>query len=157
MTRDEFQYLLDGHGADPACWPAELRAAADRLIAGDVSAQAAWQAARRMDDLLAGHLGAAERDADSAGARVLAALARPLPPQKRRLWNYLPSVLLNAEFAPAWPRVAALAGCAVLGFVVGITGIDRRLERPRVQLAQSSASDISSLASEPEPLTGLRP
>src|SRR5258708_38980445 len=60
----------------------------------------------------------------AAVERVLMRLPRPLPRQKQPLWR-LPAVLLNWEFAPAWPRMAALACCAALGFVIGISGLDR--------------------------------
>ena len=40
---------------------------------------------------------------DAAVARVLARLAGPLPRQKRPFWR-LPTVLLDWQFAPAWPR-----------------------------------------------------
>jgi hypothetical protein len=71
---------------------------------------------------------------DAAVERVLSRLAGPLPRQKMPLWR-LPGVLLDWQFAPAWPRVAALACCAVFGFF----------------------GDIGSIVSEPEPLTGARP
>jgi len=69
-----------------------------------------------------------KRDAKPAHAdavdRVLARLRGPLPRQKQPLWR-LPGVLLNWDFAPAWPRMAALACCAALGFMFGIAGLDR--------------------------------
>src|SRR5262249_60390118 len=65
---------------------------------------------------------------DTAVDRVLKRLAGPLPRQKHSLWQ-LPSVLLNWDFAPAWPRVAALSCCAALGFVVGIAGLARPFDR----------------------------
>jgi hypothetical protein len=83
--------------------------------------------------------------------RVLKRLSGSLPRQKQPLWR-LPSVLLNWEFAPAWPRMAALACCAAIGFVVGIAGLDRS--------STSSAfrnHDIGSIVSEPDTLTGERP
>ena len=92
---------------------------------------------------------------DAAVNRVLERLSGPLPRQKQPLWR-LPSVLLNWEFAPAWPRMAALACCAALGFVVGIAGLDRpfdRLEAP----AGIGTRDIGSIVSEPDSLTGMRP
>ena len=92
---------------------------------------------------------------DAAVDRVLKRLAGPLPRQKRSLWQ-LPSVLLNWDFAPAWPRVAALACCAALGFVVGIAGLDRpfdQLDSPFMVATR----DIGSLVSEPDTLTGERP
>ena len=60
--------------------------------------------------------GALERNAQADPAaveRVLMRLSGPLPRQKIAFWR-LPAVLLDWQFAPAWPRVAALACCAVL-------------------------------------------
>jgi hypothetical protein len=77
---------------------------------------------------------ALERDASAArtdtaaAARVLARLSA-LPPQKQPFWRW-PDVLLDWQFAPAWPRVAALASCAVLGFAIGLSGVDRAVSPP---------------------------
>lgn len=65
---------------------------------------------------------------DAAVARVLTRLAAPLPRQRMPRWR-LPAVLLDWQFSPAWPRMAALAGCAVLGFTIGIAGLDRTFDR----------------------------
>lgn len=92
---------------------------------------------------------------DAAVDRVLKRLAGPLPRQKRSL-RQLPSVLLNWDFAPAWPRVAALACCAALGFVVGIAGLDRPFDRLDSPFTVGTR-DIGSLVSEPDTLTGERP
>ena len=92
---------------------------------------------------------------DAAVDRVLKRLAGPLPPQKRSLWR-LPSVLLNWDLAPAWPRLAALAGCAALGFFVGIAGFDRPFDQLDSPFTVGNR-DIGSLVSEPDTLTGERP
>jgi hypothetical protein len=92
---------------------------------------------------------------DAAVARVLKRLAGPLPRQKMSLWR-LPGVLLDWQFAPAWPRVAALACCAALGFVIGIAGVDRRFDGGS-SFAVASRTDIGSIVFEPEALTGARP
>ena len=92
---------------------------------------------------------------DAAVDRVLKRLAGPLPAQKRSLWR-LPSVLLNWDFAPAWPRMAALAGCAALGFVVGISGLDRPFDQLDSPFTVGNR-DLGSLVSEPDTLTGERP
>lgn len=102
---------------------------------------------------------ALKRDAkpadDAAVERVLRRLGGPLPRQKQPLWR-LPAVLLNWDFAPAWPRMAALACCVALGFVVGIAGLDRPFDRLDGSVL-SSGRDIGSLVSEPDTLTGERP
>jgi hypothetical protein len=92
---------------------------------------------------------------EAAVERVLKRLAGPLPRQKHPLWR-LPSVLLNWDFAPAWPRVAALACCAALGFVIGIAGLDRPFDRLDSPFTVGNR-DIGSLVSEPDTLTGERP
>lgn len=92
---------------------------------------------------------------DTAVDRVLKRLAGPLPRQKHSLWQ-LPSVLLNWDFAPAWPRVAALACCAALGFVVGIAGLDRPFDQLDSPFTVGTR-DIGSLVSEPDMLTGEQP
>lgn len=91
---------------------------------------------------------------DAAVARVLKRLQPPLPRQKAPWWR-LPAVLLDWQFAPAWPRMAALACSAVLGFYVGIAGLDR----PFDQLDQTAitSADGAFFVFDPEPLTGARP
>ena len=83
-------------------------------------------------------------------------LAQPLPRQKQPFWR-LPAVLLNWQFAPAWPRMAALGACAVIGFAIGISGLDRRIDRLDGQSAAASSAGIDSVVFEPEDLTGARP
>ncbi len=87
--------------------------------------------------------------------RVLMRLAAPLPRQKQPFWR-LPAVLLNWEFSPAWPRMAALACCAALGFVVGISGLDRPFDQLGTSVTAASRG-IGSIVSEPDSLTGERP
>jgi hypothetical protein len=92
---------------------------------------------------------------DTAVARVMTRLAAPLPPQKKSFWR-LPAVLLDWEFDPAWPRMAALGACAALGFFIGISGIDRSIDRLDDQFTVASTG-LGSVVFEPEPLTGARP
>jgi hypothetical protein len=89
---------------------------------------------------------------EASAARVLARLVS-LPRQKTSFWRW-PAVLLDWEFAPAWPRLAALAGCLALGFVIGIAGADRRLDR--LDGATASRSDSGLIVFEPAPLIGDR-
>jgi hypothetical protein len=93
---------------------------------------------------------------EAAVERLLARLSGPLPRQKAALWRW-PSVLLDWQFAPAWPRVAALACCAALGFMIGIAGLDRRFDGPNTAYALASRADLGSVVFEPEALTGARP
>ena len=154
MTMAEFQDLLDAFGAYPAAWPADRRSAAARLLADEPQARAALERAGRLDAAIAQSLKATEAD----GRRVLAALsAQPLPRQRRGLWA-LPAALLDVDFAPAWPRVAALAGVAALGFAIGLVGLDLGDGSISAVAAASQAdAGLSVIAFEPEPLTGVRP
>jgi hypothetical protein len=97
---------------------------------------------------------APDADADAI-ARVLARLS-PLPRQKRPFWR-LPGVLLDWQFAPAWPRVAAFAGCLALGFAIGIAGVDRRIDRANASYSIASNDDLGAIVSAPEALTGAQP
>jgi hypothetical protein len=149
MTLARFRHLLDVHGADLARWPQPQRAAAERLLATDRTATSALAPARALDALIA-----REAPADATG--VLRALAaRPLPPQRRRfLWRRWPSELLTLDFVPAWPRVAALAGVAALGFVIGLVDLGPMTvgangEDPASIVADN---DIGAVVFAPDPL-----
>jgi hypothetical protein len=65
----------------------------------------------------------------------------PLPRQKQPFWR-VPAALLDWQFSPAWPRFAALAGCALIGFSIGIVGVDRSLARQNTPIA---ARDIGTM------------
>jgi hypothetical protein len=110
-----------------------------------------------LDNLLARHFRNAPTGSDDeVSERVLRALARPLPPQ-RRSWSHWPAALLNGDFAPAWPRMAALAGCAVLGFAVGVVGPILRNHDAAQMLAGRGDFQFATVLSEPEPMTGVVP
>ena len=89
---------------------------------------------------------------EAAGARVLARLSQPLPPQ-RRAWRLWPAELLDFDFAPAWPRLAALASCAALGFAVGIASPMIRGHSGQLIGSASAESGLVAVLSAPEPLT----
>jgi len=97
---------------------------------------------------------ATPRANEEAAARVLARLGA-LPRQKRPVWR-LPDVLLDWQFAPAWPRVAALASCAVLGFAIGLAGVGRQAPPSGSPYSFISGSDLGTIAFEPRP-RGARP
>lgn len=151
MNNEQLQIFLDSHGADPARWPAAQRATVEDLVAHNTEARALLDDARRLDAWLARTTSRAANDEASA-ARVLTRLSS-LPAQRKPFWRW-PSVLLDWQFAPAWPRMAALACCAVVGFMVGLAGIDRTLER--YEQINTTRADIASIF-EPEALTGARP
>jgi len=152
MTRDELRIVLDVHGGDPGRWPPDARGPAERLIAADAGARADLAAARRLDAMLSRFASPAAEDERSA-ARVLSKFNGPLPRQKQPFWR-IPAALLDWQFAPAWPRLAALAGCALIGFSIGIAGIDRSFAGPEAQI---TSRDIGAMVFGPELLTGPQP
>jgi hypothetical protein len=87
--------------------------------------------------------------------RVLARLSGPLPRQKFALWR-LPAVLLDWEFAPAWPRVVALVTCAVFGFLIGLIGLDRQIDTADAALSYVSRADLGGIVFEAEPSRGAK-
>jgi anti-sigma factor RsiW len=156
MTLARFQDLLDVHGADLARWPQSQRAAAERLLATDRAAMTALAQARALDTLIARE---APAEADATGVlRRLA--ARPLPPQRRRfLWRQWPSELLTFDFAPAWPRVAALAGVAAIGFAIGLIDLGPMTVGANGEDAVSivADNDIGAVVFAPDPLPEAHP
>ncbi|MCK9907943.1 hypothetical protein MXD81_02285 [Microbacteriaceae bacterium K1510] len=153
MNNEQLQIFLDSHGTDPSRWPVAQCAAVENFVAANAEARALLERARRFDALLT-RTAAHPVEDDAAAARVLARLS-DLPAQKRPFWHW-PLVLLDWQFAPAWPRMAALACCAAVGFVVGIAGLDRTLERYESLQTVTAQADIASVF-EPEALTGARP
>lgn len=154
MKLDEFRDRLDAHGADLAAWPQDQRMAAERFLATEPAARTALDKAERLDRLIARSLAAGSRSQDASASRVLAALARPLPPQRRPLlsWSW-PTALLDVDFAPARLRIAALAGIAGLGVVLGLFGPD---VTDAGFLGPGAATNLATVF-EAEPLTGVRP
>ena len=115
----------------------------------------------RIHEILSRHL-YTDKSADEAlAARVLASLATsPLPAQRHSLFKSWPAALLNIDFAPAWPRLAALACVTLLGCMIGFFGPGAQfIERSSGAAAsmQVADSDAGTIAFEPEPLTGVRP
>jgi ferric-dicitrate binding protein FerR (iron transport regulator) len=156
ITLTHFQRLLDVHGADLARWPTRQRAAAERLLASDGAAAAIFAQARALDALIA-----REAPAPADATSVLRALtARPLPPQRRHfLWRRWPSELLTLDFAPAWPRLAALAGVAALGFIIGLIDIGPMTistsgDEPASIVADN---DLGAVVFAPDPLPEAHP
>jgi hypothetical protein len=64
-------------------------------------------------------------------------------------------VLSDFGFAPAWPRIAALACAAVLGVTIGLSSLGSRiaadLDLNRVATADDSANSVF------DPDVGMRP
>lgn len=107
-----------------------------------------------LDALLKRHLSTPTSADDDAAARIMRRLAAAPLPRQRRNWRHWPAVLLNWDFAPAWPRVAVFASCIAAGFIIGMAGLDTRINEAAATVA---ISDIPSLTEDVEPLIGLRP
>lgn len=155
MRLTEFQHLIDTRGSDLAAWPDELRVAAQHLLAAEPAAQRCLEAARRLDGLIARGMAAPSGSSDAAVARVLARLPRELPRQRRFALSW-PLALLTVDLAPSRLRIAALAGVAGLGVILGLFGPDVDARDGRFVVAASSEPDLAAVF-EPEPLTGVRP
>jgi len=158
MRIARFRHLLETLGPDLSRWPAEHAAAARRLVSADPASARELEAARRLEVLLHRHLGEATTDrlndaADVSLARPGPAFRGPLPPQRRRwLARWWPTELLAFDLAPAWPRVAALAGIAGLGFILGLA--NPSLPGTRGAISAAGESDLSMMLFEPDPLSG---
>jgi hypothetical protein len=166
MTLAELQELLDTVGADPSAWPADKRGAAERLIKDEPEARAALERATRFDLLLTRALRTdlpmANVPAHEAATGILNAFAAVTLPRQRRglLWWLMPKSVSEIEVVPVWPRVAAFASVALLGFCIGMFGLDlSAIEGSRGAEASTPASDVdlNVVALDPEPLTGVRP
>ena len=150
---------LHANGADLSAWPEQERASAERLMAAEPQARAAYDQARRLDDMLARELSVVPNVAkdDALAAHVLAALgSRPLPPQRRSILSgWWPTALLDVDLTPAWPRVTALACAGAVGVALGLFGADVSMLQMRGSAA--AETDLAALVFDPEPVTGVRP
>jgi hypothetical protein len=103
------------------------------------------------DDLDAADLDARLRRAmaqpradDAAAERMVRRLeARTLPPQKRG-FAWWPAALRDVDFAPAWPRVAALAAAAVLGVSIGLSSYGMRIAADLNLVRVASVDDTAN-------------
>ncbi|MBV8840630.1 MAG: hypothetical protein JO000_29180 [Alphaproteobacteria bacterium] len=102
------------------------------------------------------------REAKEAAERIARRLeSRALPPQKRpHAWwpAALTDLTFAPSFAPAWPRIAALACAAVLGISIGLSSLGSRiavdLDLNQVASADDSANSANSVF---DPDVGMRP
>jgi hypothetical protein len=82
----------------------------------------------------------------AAVERVLKRLSGSLPRQKISLWR-LPAVLLDWQFAPAWPRVAALPAAPPSASPSGFPGLTAAWICPRRPIPSSAAPISARLCS----------
>jgi hypothetical protein len=110
---------------------------------------------RELDAALGRVMTAGIPDADSVG-RIVRRFDSALPPQ-RRAFAWWPAALTDWNFAPAWPRVAALACAAVLGITVGLSSLGARLASDLDLVRVATNDDAGSGAFDVDSVTGLRP
>lgn len=95
-----------------------------------------------------------QRNAEDAAADRILARLETLPPQSRA-FAWWPTALMGWDFAPAWPRLAALAGAAVLGISIGLSNVGSRIAADLDLVRVASADDTTTNAFETD--AGLRP
>lgn len=113
----------------------------------------------RIDEMLTRHFKSDNAEDEAIAARALVSIAaKPLPSQRHSIFKSWPNALLTLDFAPAWPRIAALACVALLGCMIGLFGPGAQLFEQSGGAAAMQVADVdATLAFEPEPLTGARP
>jgi hypothetical protein len=133
MTLEEFELLLDRHGANLARWPADSAATAKRLIADSSAARSLLAESSALDELLGDALPAATLSTGAVRSRILASIAEE---------TATPSLYGWLKFGPRLLRPVAIAAAIiplVLGYAMGVDygsgGVNEDL-----------ASDVSLLA-----------
>jgi hypothetical protein len=112
MNPRRLRRLLAAYGADPVRWPeAEAPAAAD-LLRSTTEAQALQREARGLDARLDCHPAPAPDPALLERTLARAAQLEQDQPRAHLPW-------LGPWPRPVWPQLAALAGAAALGLMVG--------------------------------------
>jgi hypothetical protein len=76
-------------------------------------------------------------------------------PQQKRAFAWWPAALMDASFAPAWPRLAALTGAAVLGISIGLSSVGTRIAADLNLVRIANADDATTNAFDSD--AGLRP
>ena len=107
------------------------------------------------DEVISRHMHEGDATDEAAAKRVMSALHGPLPRQRHSLFDHWPSLLLNRDFAPAWPRLAALACVAIFGCMVGLAAPS--VKKSTAATIRIAEIDGTSLAFDPEPVIGVRP
>src|SRR5438105_2504511 len=95
-------------------------------------------------------------DEDNAATQRILARLVSLPPQKRA-FAWWPTALTDRNFAPAWPRIAALAGAAVLGISIGLSNFGTRIAADLDLVRVASADDAGTNVFDVDSVSGLRP
>ncbi|GGF61067.1 hypothetical protein GCM10007301_21070 [Azorhizobium oxalatiphilum] len=158
LSLSHLEDALALHGPDLAAWPEDLRMGAQALMAADPAARALHGQAMELERLLTTALDGQPTAEDEAIARRVATRLRaaPLPTQPRPWRERAENWLAALGLRPAWPGVAALAGMAMLGFLLGghlvemggVYGFSLSSPAP-TRLADA---DVSGIMFDPDPL-----
>jgi hypothetical protein len=132
MTIEEFELLLDRHGADLARWPADSAATAKRLIADSSAARSLLAESSALDELLGDALPAATLSTGAVRNRILAAVEDAAT---HSMFGWL-------KFGPRLLRPVAI-GAVIIPLVLGYAmGVDYGSGG----VSEDLASDVSLLA-----------
>jgi anti-sigma factor RsiW len=144
MKPSRFHHLLQAFGAELRRWPADERAAAQRLMQVDPTCRAACTEAARLDALLAedaaSPLPSGEEEAIAARLQREVMAAIPGRPRRSSAWT----ITVSAAHVLTWSRLAGVsAGVAalLLGAWVGWTQVG--------DLVHSASGLLSSLQLSP--------
>lgn len=118
-TLDRLEQLLDRCGADPALWPIVDRPHALGLIEADPAARALADQAARLDRMLADDVEPVAIP-DGLRSRILAAAPGPVQAGQGR-WRRILADLW--PFEAGWQPAGAMVAAAMLGLVLGLSGI----------------------------------
>ena len=94
---------------------------------------------------------------DMAAERIVRRLESVPLPAQRRAFAWWPSALTDWNFGPAWPRLAALAGAAVLGISIGLSSVGTRIASNLDLVRVAGADDAGGNVFDVDSVTGLRP
>lgn len=114
ITLEEFELLLDRHGADLSRWPAHSAAAAEHLIAYSSAARSLLAESNALDELLDDALPAATLSTGAVRSRILAAIAEETATPRFFEW---------LKLGPRMLRPVAIAAAIIplaLGYAMGV-------------------------------------
>ena len=148
MNIERLKQLVRAYGAASDLWPAEERSEARAFLATSAEATRVVEQELRLDAVLS-RSQVAQPSAALLDRIVATATAHPqsspLPKQATRRW-----FSIDLGFGRIWQQAAGLAACAVLGFVVGWTGI--------IDVPTSSAGEyeFAVMVTDDLPFDGVR-
>lgn len=134
LSEQEFEHLLDRHGADPSAWPAAAQRPAAALLAASATARANLEDARLLDVAL-----------DAA----LAPVPTPLGLRTRIVARTERTETRFGWWSTAWRPLGVACAPLVLGFGLGVAfgldGLEDAADLEARVLLAFSASDFADL------------